>query len=65
MAVEFDREIEVQATPQQIWDRILELDCIAGWVNIIEDVEQVEHLATYSAVLTDSLGPFVQDVSGS
>lgn len=58
MAVEFDREIEVQATPQQIWDRILELDCIAGWVNIIEDVEQVEHLATYSAVLTDSLGPF-------
>ena len=58
MAVEFDRTIEVNAQPTQIWDRILELDCIAGWVNIIRDVEELEHLATYTAVLTDSLGPF-------
>ena len=58
MAVEFDREIDVQVPPARVWDRILELDCIAGWVKIIEDVEQVEHLDAYRAVLTDSLGPF-------
>lgn len=58
MAVEFDRTIGVDAPSIQVWDRILELDCIAGWVNIIRDVEEVEHLATYRAVLTDSLGPF-------
>lgn len=58
MAVEFDRTIDVKSTPAEVWDRILELDCIAGWVKIIQDVEETAHLAEYTAVLMDSLGPF-------
>lgn len=58
MAVEFDRTIDVKSAPAEVWDRILELDCIAGWVKIIQDVEETAHLAAYTAVLTDSLGPF-------
>lgn len=58
MAVEFDRTIDVKSTPGEVWDRILELDCIAGWVNVIQDVEETAHLAAYTAVLADSLGPF-------
>ena len=58
MAVTFDRTIDVRSTPADVWDRLLELDCIAGWVEIIADVEETTHLATYTAVLTDSVGPF-------
>jgi len=58
MAVEFDRSIEVETPAEQVWARILELDCIPGWVPIIHDLEEIEHLARYEAVLQDSVGPF-------
>lgn len=58
MAVEFDRTIEVSTAPTDVWNRILEIDCIAGWVPIIGDVEEIERLVEYEAVLSDALGPF-------
>ncbi len=42
----------------QCWGVLTDVDRISGWISVVGDVREVEHLARYSAVLADRMGPF-------
>jgi carbon monoxide dehydrogenase subunit G len=54
----FSRQLEVAASPATCWDVLTNVEQVAGWVGIVEDVREVDRLASYTAVLADRLGPF-------
>lgn len=59
MAIEsFERELVVSAPPGRIWETVTDVNRVASWVSVVGAVSEIEHLARYSAVLTDRLGPF-------
>lgn len=55
---QFDHELSVDAAPQQAWDVLTDVPQLVDWVDILEGAQEVERLAHYSAVLSDSMGPF-------
>jgi uncharacterized protein len=42
---------------QQCWEVLTNVDTLASWVGIVHSVEEIEHLASYRAVLEDRVGP--------
>lgn len=54
----FERTLDTSSTPEECWDVLTDVDRVAGWVSVVSDVQEVEHLASYTAVLTDQFGPF-------
>lgn len=54
----FDRLLSVSSDPETSWAVLTDVARLAGWVSIIEDVQQKSHLESYSAILSDRLGPF-------
>lgn len=56
--VEFRRNLTVSAPLERAWETITDPQRVAGWVEVIDDVEEVEPLARYRGVLADRLGPF-------
>lgn len=56
--VDFERSIDVGSSPGKVWETITDAETVAGWVDLVGDVEEIEHLSRYSATLTDRLGPF-------
>lgn len=54
----FNRSLEVQRSPEECWDVLTDVSRVANWVTVVGDVEEIEHLRTYSAVLHDEFGPF-------
>lgn len=57
-SVQFDRELVVGCSPSDAWYKITDAPTVAGWIDLIQMVEEVEPLSRYTAVLTDRLGPF-------
>lgn len=57
-AVDFNRTIRVGAPAEVAWASVTDVDRVAGWVPVVGNVTELEHLARYAAVLTDRLGPF-------
>ena len=59
MATEqFAREIVVPSDPGRCWDVLTDVARVASWVTVAHDVQEIERLATYTAVIQDKLGPF-------
>lgn len=56
--VDFERSIDVGSSPEKVWETITDAETVAGWVDLVGGVEEIEHLSRYSATLTDRLGPF-------
>lgn len=54
----FERNIEVPSPPERCWSVLIDVERVAGWVTIAEDVREHDHLAKYSVVLADRFGPF-------
>ena len=42
---------------QRCWEVLTSVDTLASWVGIVHSVEEIEHLASYRAVLEDRVGP--------
>jgi carbon monoxide dehydrogenase subunit G len=40
------------------WERLTDVQRVAGWVSIVGPVEELEPLRAYTTVLEDRLGPF-------
>lgn len=56
--VDFERSIDVGSSPEAVWETITDAETVAGWVDLVGGVEEIEHLSRYSAALTDRVGPF-------
>ncbi len=56
--VDFRRSISVPAPPSVVWDVLTDIGRVVGWVSVLGDVREFEHLARYGAILEDRLGPF-------
>lgn len=55
---EFHRDLTVKAAPTDAWEALIDVPRLVGWVSIVEDAVEIEHLSKYTAVLMDRLGPF-------
>jgi carbon monoxide dehydrogenase subunit G len=55
---QFHRELSVSATPEESWAALTDVPRLVGWVSVVEDAQELEPLARYTAVLMDRLGPF-------
>ena len=58
VAEKFKETLTVGSTLEECWSILTDVDRIAEWVSVVGSVTEVEHLAKYSAVLEDRLGPF-------
>jgi uncharacterized protein len=56
--VDFERSVQVDASPHEVWEKLTTPELVADWVSIVDDVREIERLSRYTAVLTDRLGPF-------
>lgn len=57
-AESFQRILEVPTDTASVWEILTDVERVARWVSVIEEVEEVDHLDSYRAVLEDRLGPF-------
>jgi len=58
VAEKFKEAPTVGGTSEECWSILTDVDRIADWVSVIGSVTEIEHLAKYSAVLEDRMGPF-------
>lgn len=42
---------------QTCWDVLIDIDKVAGWVEILHSVTEIKHLETYTAVIESKVGP--------
>lgn len=54
----FNRSMAVKRSPEECWAVLTDVSRVAGWVTVVGEVEEIEHLQTYGAVLHDEFGPF-------
>lgn len=55
---DFSRKLTVTALPERAWTVLTDVDRLASWVGIVQDVVELSRLEKYSAVLMDRVGPF-------
>jgi carbon monoxide dehydrogenase subunit G len=54
----FEQAIRVSAPAARAWDLLTDVEQVASWITILEEVRELDHLAHYQAVLRDRVGPF-------
>jgi len=54
----FDRAVAVRAEPDVVWSTITDVATLVDWISIVDQLREVRHLDSYTAVLMDRLGPF-------
>ena len=54
----FERSLRVSRSPEECWQVLTDVQRVAEWVTVVGDVTEIERLANYQAVLSDSFGPF-------
>ena len=54
---DFSRRLMVAAPPDQCWGVLTDVERLAGWVGIVQDVVELARLERYTATLTDRVGP--------
>jgi uncharacterized protein len=57
-ATSFERTFTVAAAPEKCWPVVTDVTRLVSWVSVIDQVEELDPLAKYTAVLADRLGPF-------
>lgn len=57
-AESFRRSLTINLPRRQVWQVLMDLDRVAGWVGLVAEVEEIEPLSRYRAELTDRMGPF-------
>lgn len=55
---EFARELVVDATPAEAWDVMTDIPRLVRWISVLDEAQELEHLARYEAHLMDRLGMF-------
>lgn len=53
----FDRRLNVAASSKQAWEILTDVARLVDWIDIVEDADEIEPLARYTAVLRDKIGP--------
>lgn len=61
----FHMDVALPAAPEAIWPIFFDVGRIAGLIPGCEQVEEVETLALYSAVMRQKIGPFKLEVPAS
>jgi len=55
---EFTKTIRLDASPELVWNAVLDFHRVASWLSIVREVRDVEPPHRYAALLEDRLGPF-------
>ncbi len=58
VAENFDHRFDVGRSDVDCWETLVDVARVSSWVSVVSDVTEHDHLAKYSAVLEDRLGPF-------
>jgi len=58
VAEDFRESFSVDRPVAECWDVLVDVARVSGWVSVVGEVTEHEHLSRYSAVLEDRLGPF-------
>ena len=57
-SAEFEQSLDVKQSSAECWEVLTNVELVAGWVSVVGEVAEVEHLSSYTAVLVDQFGPF-------
>ena len=57
-SAEFERSLDVGRPPAECWEVLTDVQRVANWVSVVGDVDEIDHLQSYGAVLEDQFGPF-------
>ena len=57
-SADFEQSLEVTRSPAECWEVLTDVERIAGWVSVVGEVKELDHLESYAAVLVDQFGPF-------
>lgn len=55
---EFRRELRIDLPPEEVWQILMDVERVAGWVGLVSEVRELAPLCRYRATLADRLGPF-------
>jgi len=55
---EFSQLFSVARSSDDCWNVLIDVARVSSWVSVVGEVTEHEHLARYSTVLEDRLGPF-------
>ena len=58
VAEAFDESFPISRSSSEGWEILIDVERVSGWVSIVRDVTEHQHLSHYSAVLEDRMGPF-------
>lgn len=58
MLQEFTKTIRLDASPELVWDAVLDFHRVASWLSIVREIRDVDPPRRYAALLEDRLGPF-------
>lgn len=57
-SADFERSLAVAQCPADCWDVLIDVERVGGWVTVVGEIREVDHLANYETVLEDQFGPF-------
>jgi uncharacterized protein len=60
--MEFKMSMVVPATPAELWSTLLDVPRISACIPGCANVEEIERLATYKAIVKQKIGPFKVEV---
>jgi len=57
-SADFERALTVGRSPADCWGVLTDVKKVAEWVTVVGEVDEIDHLQAYRAVLADQFGPF-------
>ncbi|MDE0232421.1 MAG: SRPBCC domain-containing protein [bacterium] len=55
---EFRRDLTVDLPRRELWEVLMDVERVAGWVGLVGEVRELSPMSRYRAELTDRVGPF-------
>lgn len=55
---EFRRHLKMSLPRDEVWQVLMDVERVAGWVGLVGEVRELSPLSRYRAELTDRVGPF-------
>ena len=56
--MKIEKKVVVQASPEKVWDTLWDVERVAGCIPGCSDVRVIEPQKSYSAVVSEKVGPF-------